>query len=260
MTDTFTPDEERQTLAGELVLGTLDALERQRADRLLESDPRFAAEVESWRGCLSPLDEAVAPVTVPDNVWIRIEAGIKGLEAQAEALGAQAEPGQVLLFDQMRRRVAFWRRSALAGGAIAACLAALVVSSPPTFLLQPLGLTPEVVRGQQFVAVVNRDGILPALLVQVDAAAGTIEVRSVSAERPTDKSLEVWYLEDDQPVPVSLGLVDATADVTRLASSRQDVLKGRNPLIAVTLEPLGGSPVEGPTGPIVYSGKLIPVE
>ena len=31
-------------------------------------------------------------------------------------------------------------------------------------------------------------------------------------------------------------------------------------MIAVTAEPKGGSPTGGPTGPIVYSGKLIEVQ
>jgi len=33
-----------------------------------------------------------------------------------------------------------------------------------------------------------------------------------------------------------------------------------NGLLAVSVEPEGGSPSGAPTGPIVYTGRLIPVE
>ena len=57
--------------------------------------------------------------------------------------------------------------------------------------------------------------------------------------------------------PKSLGLV-ASADrsALKLASGADTALKDV-PMLAVSLEPKGGSPTGSPTGPVLYSGPCI---
>ncbi|MFD1695754.1 anti-sigma factor [Roseibium aestuarii] len=271
MSDAEIRGQDREALAGEYVLGTLTAEEQARAERLMLTDAAFRKQVNDWRERFLPLDEAVPPEPVPDEIWRRIEAHVNTLDAlgpqgvsnrssgRSSGDGAgMGETARLISLEAWQRRARFWRRATVSAGALAACLAALVASAPPPFLLERLGISAPA--PQRYVAVVNRDGDLPALLVNVDPVAGVVEVRSVAAETPPDKSLEVWYIEDGQPQPLSLGIVEAGLDVTRLVARSGEVLTGANPLIAITLEPLGGSPVPGPTGPLVYSGKLIPVE
>ena len=54
----MTMDEDREILAAEYALGTLDASERAQAERLIASDPEFAARVSYWDGQLSLLADA----------------------------------------------------------------------------------------------------------------------------------------------------------------------------------------------------------
>ncbi|MEM9734748.1 MAG: anti-sigma factor, partial [Pseudomonadota bacterium] len=104
--------------------------------------------------------------------------------------------------------------------------------------------------GQQFVAVVNANGDQPSLLVNVDVKTGDISVRSLGIERPADKSLELWYVPEGQ-TPVSIGLVgEGEIDLKDLKASGGD-------LLAVSLEPKGGSPTGTATGPVIYTGKLV---
>jgi anti-sigma-K factor RskA len=102
------------------------------------------------------------------------------------------------------------------------------------------------------VAVVNRGGDAPALIIRVDLASGQVFVRPVSTKVPTGKSLELWYIGAGK-APRSMGLVDGgPLRMTLPEGARVDKAS-----FAVTVEPEGGSPTGGPTGPIVYSGQLI---
>jgi anti-sigma-K factor RskA len=65
---------DRDMLAAEYVLGTLEGDEAQEAARLLRVDPAFAAAVRAWEARLAPLADTVAPVAPPPELWGRIAA------------------------------------------------------------------------------------------------------------------------------------------------------------------------------------------
>ncbi|VTZ22118.1 conserved hypothetical protein [Methylocella tundrae] len=100
--------------------------------------------------------------------------------------------------------------------------------------------------------VVNRGGDLPALVVRVDLATGSVYVRPVSTQTPSGKSLELWYIGAGK-APKSMGLVGGNAIKMPLPAG----LSLDKASFAVTVEPEGGSPSGDPTGPVVYSGQLI---
>lgn len=261
------PDDrlELDALAGEFVLGSLSERERRDAELRLEIDPDFARLVADWRRRLAPLDDSVPPVAPPADLFARIEAQIGG---QIEGQFAGQSEGQIKAAvapilaaasmspasDLLLRRLNRWRAAALAAAAtstvLAASLAALLLASLPE--AEP------VVAGQKYLAVVNREGAQPAIVVSVDIETGIVSLRDLGAEQPADRSLEVWYLAGDgSRPPLSLGVLADSADITHLPVRDADY--GRtDAAIAITLEPKGGSPNGDPTGPVVYSGKLIP--
>ena len=258
--------EERDQLAAEYVLGTLSLEERAGAEALLASDPAFAAAVARWQDRLAPLDDATPPVAPSASLWRRIEAAIDvdhvvahpapaprpapvvtGEAPRAdpnERLADSAGPGNVI---DLGRRMRRWRTVAAGMTAIAASLAAVVIldrlPGPPTD------------GPGRYVAVVTRDGSLPALLVDVDTAAGLVTVRTLAAEQPADRSLELWAVPEGQQ-PISLGLIDPNQPVMRIRPDRAGVIPTRG-AFAVSVEPVGGSPTGAPTGPVVYSGALV---
>jgi anti-sigma-K factor RskA len=65
---------DREVMAAEYVLGTLDAAERMQVQRLIESDPAFAAVVRDWERRLGELNVLVAPVEPPPALLDRIKA------------------------------------------------------------------------------------------------------------------------------------------------------------------------------------------
>ncbi|WP_157950336.1 anti-sigma factor [Pannonibacter carbonis] len=253
------PDDrlELDALAGEFVLGSLSERERRDADLRLETDPDFARLVADWRRRLAPLDDSVPPVAPPADLFARIEAQIAGqIERQNETASAPvlAAASMSPASDLLLRRLNRWRAAALAAAATSTALAASLAA----LLLAPLPETEPVVAGQKYLAVVNRDGAQPAIVVSVDIETGIVSLRDLGAEQPADRSLEVWYLAGDgSRPPLSLGVLADSADITHLPVRDADY--GRtDAAIAITLEPKGGSPNGDPTGPVVYSGKLIP--
>lgn len=93
-----TDPEERDLVAGEYVLGVLDADQRREVAAALPVDAALAAAVRWWEERLLPLLAGVVAVSPPSLVWKRIEARITPPE------------------------LALWRRAAIGLAAIAAAL------------------------------------------------------------------------------------------------------------------------------------------
>ena len=216
--------------AAEYVLGTLDARERADVEREAAADPAAARRVRAWEDRLAPLMGGVPAVVPPPRVRA----------ALLRAIPDRAGPDQLAV---LRRRVRRWQAAAGAAGLLAAGLALFVALAP--------GPRDGAGRGEQrYLAVVQGGGALPALIVRVDLRAGTAQVRPVGAEAPAGRSLELWYVGASGPR--TIGLVGA-------APSRITLPQGASGdgVIAVSVEPQGGSPSGQPTGPVVYTGKLI---
>ena len=224
----------RERLAAEYVLGTLRGRARDRMRRWLREDAALARAVAEWEARLTPLAQAVQPVRAPARVWDGIEA----------RLGA-ARPGG--WWD----RVGFWRPlGILTSGAMAALLAAVA-------LLPAEKPAPAEAMPAAYIAVLSDPKTQRPVLV---ATAGRHDARlSVRALDPAilvaGRSLELWAVPR-KGGPKSLGLVEAEHATLQLAAPADRAL-GDIPLLAVSLEPKGGSPTGAPTGPVLYSGPCV---
>jgi anti-sigma-K factor RskA len=262
------PDhEERDALAAEYALGTLDAGELAQAEALRAADPAFAAQVQGWERRLGGLNAMVEEVEPSPDLWEQIKARISGGgEARAplrlpEVGGSSpslAEQGVILLTRRLNR----WRGAALACGALAAMLALFVAIAELAPQLLPASRAPPARQvaaapSGRFVAVLQKDGGAPAFLLTVDVDHRSLTVRRVDAGPQPGKSYQLWLVSNRFPSPRSLGLV-GTDDFTQsplLGSYDKETID--NATYAVSLEPEGGSKEDGPTGPVLYLGKLV---
>lgn len=226
-------------IAGEYVLGTLDAAERASVAARRQREPDLDAAIDAWERRLAPLNDVTREATPPPGLLKRIEARI--------AAGKPAKNGSAEIVE-LRGRVNFWRRSAIAASALAASLIIAVGVREMAPQEKPRTL----------VAVLQKDAQSPAFLVKVDVESRIMTVQPVAAKREAGKSHELWIIHDSLGKPKSLGVVD---DADRLgtkptlAAYKPDVIEGST--YAITLEPEGGSPTGDPTGPVVFSGKLL---
>src|SRR4051794_18985632 len=112
---TDTPEGGDPVVAGEYVLGVLDASERSAVAQRIEGEPAFANEVASWEERLGGLADEVRSVTPPAAAWSRIEAAI-----------ASPARSPALVFGSLWQNLLFWRIIGIGSSGLAtACLIAL---------------------------------------------------------------------------------------------------------------------------------------
>jgi quercetin dioxygenase-like cupin family protein len=67
-----------EELAGEYVLGALEAEERTLVESRMRAEPDFSRSVDAWSRRLTPLSDRVAPVMPPASVWASVQRRIGG--------------------------------------------------------------------------------------------------------------------------------------------------------------------------------------
>lgn len=235
------PDRDDSFLAAEYALGVLPFPDRRRVERQMRRDAELAAEVEAWEERLGPLAHAVEPVTPPHGLWQAIEAELPALRtARTAASGATTAIG--------RRVSAFWQWLAIGSiGLAAASLAGLALS------LQAPAPRPT------FTASIAGENGLALFTVVVDPADGQATLVPVSMGSQAGRVPELWFIPAGG-APISLGVVDPTTplriDLRREGMDGMGMMNDPASALAVSLEPMGGSPTGQPTGPVVGQGHL----
>jgi anti-sigma-K factor RskA len=199
-------EQDRDLLAAEYVLGSLEGEERGEAVRLLATDPAFARSVAAWQRRLTPLAAHVGPMSPPVDLWRRIAASIGPTAAEILPL---------------HRRVRFWQATTAGALAIAASLAASMVlhqpERPRVAVLSPLS------------------GGAPVLMATAERGGALVMRPAAAITVPSDKDLELWALAQGETRSRSLGVFPPSGRqlVAQLAPNTQ---------LLVSLEPKGGSP------------------
>jgi anti-sigma-K factor RskA len=225
-------------LAAEYVLGTLSRDERSAAASRLATDAAFERAVQAWERRLGPLAEVVAPVAPPAGLYNKIRAQI-GLASHVVSLKAREQA--------MVRRANRWRTAAVGMTALAASLAGVVGWQDYERRQMPT----------QYVAVLQAGAALPAFLLTVDTKTNMFVVSAMQKPTEPEKSYQLWLVHNDMPQPKSLGVFDdSEMDVRPMAGGKMHDMM-MDGTYAVSVEPKGGSPTGEPTGPVVFSGKLV---
>ncbi len=225
------PPEEREVLAGELALGLLEGEERAHAVRLHLSDPAFADAVSAWQRRFEPLYAGFAGTPSP-SVWTAIQ-----YELQEPAHGV------------VPRSLRLWRASAIASGAVAAILAALLVLRPA-----PIVETPAPLPGPALIAQLGSEGAPALLAASFDPGSGVLRIRAVRMPE-SELSPELWVIPSDG-VPRSVGLVQSNGiSRVEIAARDRDLLQD-GVTLAITLEPREGAPHRAPSSSPVAAGKI----
>lgn len=245
-----------ETLAASYALGTLRGGARRRFETLAREQPALRAAALLWQTHWAGLTELQAPVPPPAAVWTCIANRVAADRVVPQRDSRPVPP------------VRWWHSLGLWRGAtglgLAATAAAVVVAlqlngGMRATQLQIARLKAELatVSAPQagYVAVLRDDKAAAALLVTFDARAQQLQLQRVGGfEVPAGRSLQLWALPTGGK-PHSLGVL---ADGRIQALPAQPAQLQDIPLLAISLEPLGGVPSEGgPTGPVLFTGEWI---
>ena len=227
-----------EIVAGEYVLGVLSGEARRAAEERMAREPAFAARVHRWESDLAKLNEAYEPVTPPQALLQRIERRVFPEGDRTSAPGAAANHG-------LWNSLAFWR------GASVALL--LVVAGMTAMVVEFGGTGSESEARRPLVADLAAASGPINLVARYDRSSGRLQLTPVASASSEPHSLQLWMIQGKHP-PVSLGVLpqNGRGDVLVPQEVRREI--GAGTVIAVSLEPAGGSPTGAPTGPVLASG------
>lgn len=233
----------QEKLASEYVLGTLRGGARRRFEQWLKQDAALRMVVGKWEGHLLPMAELTPAVTAPASVWPALEKRLN--------LHIAKDPWAYWRnWGKLREDLAFWRGLGMFSTTVAVLLISVLLSKQA----EQQQATPQT----NFVATLSDDKAQAIAVITGDSKRGQLQIRMVTAQNiAADKSLELWAVGKDGKVK-SLGLVADKGIIT--LPMPKDMTADSVPLLAVTLEPKGGSGnPEKPSGPIVFKGNWVQI-
>jgi anti-sigma-K factor RskA len=233
-------DDDNDLTAAEYVIGLLTPAEAREVEKQAATDDALAASIARWEARLHPLNYALPPRPAPADVWLRLEREL-GIAPRTRAERVPGRPRRDWgdAWRQLVRGAGPWRlgRAYFAGGVIGAAIMGAI-------------LWPRVNLTQPAVAALSQEGTGPAYLVMV-GRDGHASIVTVGAQPQDDFSLELWGVPEGQTAPIRLTLLPM-AGPFRMPNG-----VGVGATLLVSREPKGGAPGNGPTGPVVLSGKLL---
>jgi anti-sigma-K factor RskA len=252
----FTDDVDGEDFtAAEYALGVLDKDDRAAAEARSAREPAFAQAVLAWVLRLEPLIDKVAPVEPSAALWPRISAATDPKSASAFA------PAPTPANDAPAPRgPGMWRTWAVGASAIAAIALLFIAIRPPLHVGggSPANLVSQ--GGRTLVATLTlTETKASAFTVAYDPARATLYATPAGDfSIPRARAAELWLIPaDGKPRPV--GLVDPSKAASMPMPAPFKALAREKAVLALSIEPPGGSPTGSPTGPVVATGPLLAV-
>lgn len=211
-------------LAAQYALGTLRGPARRRFERLCQDDPSASLALRRWEDRLLDLTSHILPAHPSALVWPRIRQRIH------EDRGRTSRSWITLQW------------------AAAAGIAALVTTILWWTMVLPMEHVVTIVDQQQ------------SQLWRIESRRDRAELRVAALpalSRDAAHAYELWALPP-QPdgAPVSLGLLPQSGRRDLRLSDAQRVALTAAEQVAISLEPLGGSPTGAPTGPVLFVAAI----
>ncbi|MFN3662386.1 anti-sigma factor domain-containing protein [Yoonia sp.] len=217
------------TLAGEYALHLMDAAERRAFEARLDAEPALRALVTEWNAQLIPLADDFAPQTPPASVKARVEA--------------------VLFPSAPKQSWSLWR--VLVGSGFAAALAVVVLVMLPQDDA-PAPFTPSLT------AQIAAEDASLVVLASYAPETGLLRIDRQAGAAAEGRVLELWLIAEGADTPVSLGVLpdDAQTEIM-LPDTLAPAISGGT--LAISDEPLGGSPIGVPTGDVLAVGAVVSI-
>jgi anti-sigma-K factor RskA len=215
-------------LAAHYALGTLRGPARQRFARLCQQIPEAMQAVQRWEDRLLELARDIAPVKPPAIVWQKVRQRLG--HARVTEQSSWSIPST------------WWHRTQLA---FAAGVAVFALSMGVWTLLN--------IATTDTVALFADQQQTELWRVEARTARDELVVtRSATLALDDQQDYELWALPDSGAAPVSLGLMPKSGKRALALTAAQRLALAGASKIAISLEPIGGSPIGTPTGPVLY--------
>ena len=225
----------------EYVLGVLDANGRAAVAREIQSGGEAAAAVDRWQQSLTPLSEEIVEVAPAPYVWARIR----------ESLHLDA-PARVPARKGLWNNLPLWHWIGIGASAVA-------VASVMFMLIPPRpSPAPVAVSAGYMASTIQQDNGVTGWTATVDIQnARMVVVPGTPTAFAQGRAPELWLIPAGQK-PISVGMIDTDKPTTLALDPALLARLGPTAALAVSVEPIGGSPTGQPTGPVIAKGAISP--
>ena len=187
-------------------------------------------EVEGWQIQLYQLVDFLPEQTPPDEVWEKLSTRIIPRRNRSSGIW---------------QSLTFWRSVSV----LAACAILLVIG---------LGIDREVAAPSDHHIVVADQQQRAVWLITTELTQQTLTVKTLSEQTLSiDQSFELWLIVSADSAPISLGLINEIGSTRLNLSAATSAQLANAAVLAVSVEPAGGSPNELPSGPVIYQGVIV---
>ena len=221
-------------LAAEYVLGVLDRDARAEFERRMVNEPELERLVIDWQSKLSSFDEEFDEVAPPARVKREIDRQLFG----GGAGSGQKSRGWL-------QSLAFWRMTT------AAAIAGLILALAAPQIWPPARTSP-------LIATLEAQGSDVRFLAHFQEGSDRVGLRAIAGSADDGKDFELWVIAGGAK-PLSLGVIPKQGTIALRPPAALARVISDGATLAITIEPVGGSPTGDPTGPVVAAGKLEPI-
>jgi anti-sigma-K factor RskA len=222
----------------EYVLGVLDADARAAVAHEVATTSEAAVAVALWQRRLTPLADAIDEAAPAPYVWARIRDTLR-LDKPSRT------PPRQGLWDSLH----LWRWLGIGASVVAVALL-LVVSLPRT------ALTPTVVAAGYMASTIQQDNGSTGWTATIDREhARMVVVPAMPVAFAEGRAPELWLIPAGGK-PISVGMIARDRPVTLALDPALLARFGPTAVLAVSVEPIGGSPTGQPTGPVIGKGTI----
>jgi anti-sigma-K factor RskA len=223
----------------EYVLGVLDVDARAAVAQDIESSPAAALAVAVWERNLLPLAEEVIDVAPAPYVWARIRDALK-LNAPAREAARKG----------LWNNLPLWHWIGIGASAVAIASLMFVVT-PPRPAPAPVAAS-----AGYMVSNIQQDNGATGWTATMDLQnARMVVVPASPTAFEQGRAPELWLIPAGQK-PISVGMIMPDKPTTLALDAALLSRLGPTALLAVSVEPIGGSPTGQPTGAVIAKGAI----
>lgn len=222
----------------EYVLGVLDADTRAEVAHEVLVSGEAATAVALWQRRLMPLTDTIGDVTPAPYVWARIHDALQ-LDAPARVAPRKG------LWDNLQ----LWHWLGIGASAMAVALLVVVSLPRPT-------TTPTVVNAGYMAATIQQDNGSTGWTATMDLQhARMVVVPATPVAFEQGRAPELWLIPAGGK-PISVGMIARDKPTTLALDPALLARLGPTAALAVSVEPVGGSPTGQPTGAVIAKGAI----
>lgn len=221
-------DHEGPSLAAEYVLGLLTSQEAAAFEAVLAVDPDLRDDYAGWAETFASFTNDIPAVAPPSKLEARIKHAIWGTEVKPASL---------------------WSRLGMLGPILAGLAAAVA-------LLAVINQTNLIgASGSVYLAEIVAEDQSLVVQARFDADAGTLQMSRAVGGARAGRVMEVWLIAGEN-TPVSLGVWPMGQAEATLTIDPELAAQFAGGVLAISDEPVGGSPTGLPTGDVMAVGTV----